>query len=158
MESVREYLVGVTCAALLCGILCSLSDEKQTGGAVVRLLCGVFLCLTLVSPLSRVRLRELDISRWDLTGEAREAADLGTEYARQAEAAIIKSRTEAYILDKARQYDLDLTVEVRLSPEDPQVPEWAVLTGSISPYAKRQLQHMMESDLGIPKENQQWKD
>ena len=157
MESVREYLVSVTCAALLCGILCSLTDEKQSGGVLVRLVCGVFLCLILVSPLSRFQPDRLDFSRWDLTGEAQAASDLGMEYARQAKIQIIKTRTEAYILDKARQYELDLTVDVRLSQGDSPVPESVVLSGRFSPYARNQLQRIIESELGIPKENQQWK-
>lgn len=156
MESVREYLVSVTCAAVLCGILCTMVDEKQTGGALVKLLCGIFLSLTLIMPLSRISLAELDLSSWQITREGEEASAEGLEYARQAKSEIIKTKTEAYILDKARQYDLELTVEVEVSDGEIPMPEAVVLRGRISPYARVQLQHLMETELGIPKENQRW--
>lgn len=156
MEVVREYLVSVTCAAVLCGILCTIVDEKQTGGALVKLLCGLFLSLTLIMPLSRLSLTELDFSSWQITREGEAASAEGFEYARQAKSQIIKSQTEAYILDKARQYDLDLTVEVEVSDGEIPLPQGVVIRGRISPYAKVQLQHLMETELGILKENQRW--
>lgn len=156
MEGVREYLLTVTCAALLCGILCTLADEKQTGGALVKLLCGVFLSLTMILPLPRVRLTQINLSDWEIGREGEAAAETGLEYARQAKMQIIKTKTEAYILDKASLYELNLTVEVTVSDGDTPVPEAVVLRGQVSPYAKGQLQRMMETELGIPKEKQRW--
>lgn len=156
MEGVREYLLTVTCAALLCGILCAMVDEKHNGGALVKLLCGVFMSLTMILPLSRVSLERIDLDRWEIRQEGESAAEAGLEYARQAKMQIIKSQTEAYILDKASLYELNLTVDVTVSPGDIPVPQAVVLRGRVSPYAKRQMQRMLETELGIPKENQQW--
>lgn len=156
MEVVREYLLGVTCAAILSGILCALADEKHTGGALVKLLCGIFLCLTLVRPLSGLRLEELTIENRQFSREGEAAAQTGMEYARQAEMQLIKSRTEAYILDKAAQYDLRLEVEVTVSHGEIPVPESVILRGQVSPYAKSRLMDLLETDIGIPKEKQQW--
>lgn len=156
MESVREYLLGVTCAAVFCGILCTMVDEKHSAGALVRLMCGIFLSLTLIMPIARNSIPELDIRQWEFTQEGKLAAETGVEYARQAKIQLIKERTEAYILDKARVYNLDIRVEVLVSGEETPTPEAVVIRGGASPYARTQLQQMMETELGIPKEKQQW--
>lgn len=156
MESVREYLLGVTCASVFCGILCMLVDEKHSAGSLVKLLCGIFLSLTLLMPVAGNSIPELDLRQWEFTQEGKIAAEAGVEYARQAKMQLIKERTEAYIVDKARLYGLDLTVEVVVSGEETPAPEAAVIGGGASPYARTQLQQMMETELGIPKENQRW--
>ncbi len=156
MESVREYLIAITCSALLSGILCTLVDEKKGTGAMVKLLCGVFMSLTMISPLSQIRLREVDFGKWDIRQEGEIASEVGMEYARQAKMQIIKSRTEAYILDKASLFDLDLSVDVQVAGEDTPIPETVILRGRVSPYVKSRLAHMIESELSIPKENQRW--
>ncbi len=158
MESVREYLVSVTCAALLGSILCAISDEKQPGGTLVKLLCGVFLCLTMIRPFCSLHFNLFEPEGWKLTWEGEAATRQGQEYARQAKMQIIKERTTAYILDKASLYHLDLTVSVSVSEDELPLPESVVIRGQASPYAKEQLQRMMETELGIPKENQRWMD
>ena len=67
---------------------------------------------------------------------------------------IIKAETEAYILDKASQLNVELSVEVTIDEEN--IPTAVTLSGEVSPYARRQLQEIIESDLGIAKENQRW--
>ena len=69
---------------------------------------------------------------------------------------IIKTETEAYILDKAAQFDLQLDVQVALTDDVMPVPESVQLTGSVSPYVKSRLQILISNDLGIPKEQQLW--
>ena len=88
--------------------------------------------------------------------EAADAAQLGINEAKKAQNAIIKQQLEAYILDKATQYHVDLQVEITLSKTGNAVPVAVSLQGAIAPYAKQQLQEMLENDLGISKENQQW--
>ena len=158
MESVREYLVSVTCAGILAGILCSLTDDKYSGGALLKLLCGVFLSLVILSPLSHIDFRNLDLWDWDFREEGEAAAAMGQEYAQQAKSMLIKKRTEAYILDKASLYNLDITVAVTVSHGETPVPESVEIRGRASPYARLRLQQMMESELSIPKENQRWMD
>lgn len=158
MESVREYLFSVTCAALICGILCSVADEKRTGGMLTKLLCGIFLSLTVIRPLAGFPLLKLDLGGSRITQEGIRAAETGVEYARQAKIQIIKMQTEAYILEAAKHYDLYLTVEVEISEDDTPVPYAVKIQGRVSPYAKTQLTEMMERELAIPKENQRWMD
>ena len=76
--------------------------------------------------------------------------------AKDAAGEIIKARTQAYILDKARSLDVALTVEVFLDDATIPAPCGVRIEGAISPYAKKVLSQMMKDDLGIPPEEQIW--
>ena len=69
---------------------------------------------------------------------------------------IIKRRTAAYILDKAKNLGADLMVEVTLNDEIPPVPCAVRLRGIITPYAKKVLSETIFRDLGIKTEEQTW--
>ncbi len=74
----------------------------------------------------------------------------------QALSDIIKSRCEAYILDKAAGMDLSLTVEVGVSADEMPVPKTVRISGNISPYKKSKLKSILVNDLGIEEEDQTW--
>ena len=55
MEALRQYVISVVAAAMLCGIVVRLfpnGSGKQMG----KLICGLFLAYTVLSPISRVDL------------------------------------------------------------------------------------------------------
>lgn len=153
MEALRQYIVSVVAAAILCGAVQSLVKKGITGN-ILKLVSGIFLAYTLLSPISG--------RRWESFGEtilpsreaATQAAQLGEDAAREAMAQIIREQTRTYILEKAQALGVELEVEVILSREN--VPQQVILRGSLSPNERRQLQSTIALDLGIPKENQQW--
>ena len=71
-------------------------------------------------------------------------------------ARIIQEKTEAYILDKAGQLGLQLQAEVSVSETEEPVPWAVVLSGEVKPDQKRRLEAILEQELGIARENQQW--
>ncbi len=155
MESLRQYVISVTAAALICGILTGLV-KKGAAGELIRMLCGLMLAFTVLYPISGLDLESLTL---DLLPSAREGESLaaqGEKITRQSMADIIKSDTEAYILDKAAALEVNLTAEVSLSEDDVPVPVGVILSGAVSPYARSQLTNVIERDLGIPKEKQLW--
>lgn len=156
MEQLGKYILSVTAAAAVTGILSGLSDPKSGIGALLKLIGGLFLAFTVISPVAKLDFESLTAFAESYSSEAAAAAAVGENIRSDAVADIIKSRLEAYILDKAGMYQAELTVEVVLSQEDESVPEGVTLRGSVSPYVKGQLQRMIEEDLGIPKENQEW--
>ena len=83
-------------------------------------------------------------------------SEQGEEFSRRAKAELIKQNVQAYILDKAKELHAPITVQVVLQEIGEPLPQTVILTGRVSPYAKAQLQRMMEEDLGIAKEQQQW--
>lgn len=156
MEHIREYLLSVTAAALLCGIIQSLAGEKSGSAGILRLVCGIFLSLTVIRPVSEIHLDELSLFPSDIIQDAEFAAEEGADYAKQAMARLIKEEAEAYILSKAQALRADLSVKIIVSTDDPPIPIAVTLTGNVSPSIRKQLGMMMESDLGIPKEDQKW--
>lgn len=156
MNGVAEYLLTVTSAAVVCSIAKSMAGSKSTAGKITKIVSGVFLTVTLLSPVMNFPLDDVTDFFEDYRSLASEAAASGTEMAAAAMGDIIKEETEAYILDKAVKMDLDITVEVTLCDSDPPAPYQVIITGTVSPYKKNVLSQLIIDDLGIPRENQQW--
>ena len=150
MNGLTQYILTVVAAAMLVGILQSLAGQG-TMGTLTKLLGGVFLALTMLSPV--LKLERPDPAEWfaDLALYGESMAAEGTALAADAKEDIIRFQVEAYILDKA---DADLAVSVELDGEG--VPCGVTLTGDISPRTKAQLSRMLEDDLGLGEEVQQW--
>ena len=110
MEALRQYVISVVAAAMLCGIVVRLfpnGSGKQMG----KLICGLFLAYTVLSPISRVDFSKLPDFSLRYMDDAEDAAAMGENLARDSMADIIKEETEAYILDKAA--DLTRTCALR---------------------------------------------
>ena len=149
MEALRQYVISVVAAAMLCGIVVRLFPNGS-GKQVGKLICGLFLAYTVLSPISRVDFSKLPDFSLRCMDDAEDAAAMGENLARDSMADIIKEETEAYILDKAA----DLHAEVTVGEDS--LPTAVTLSGEASPYARRQIQAMIANDLGISKENQKW--
>lgn len=153
MEALRQYVLSVVAAAMVCGIVTGLFPSGG-GKQVVKLICGLFLAYTVLVPISGGSFSQMLDFPLGFGDEAAEAAAVGENLALDSMANIIKSETEAYILDKAAGLQAEVTVEVSLNEEN--VPNSVTVSGAVSPYTRRQLQTIIESDLGIAKENQKW--
>ena len=120
----------------------------------IELLVAGILLLVLLRPVLGADLEhlELDFDHYQAAVEERqeELADTQTE----AMASIIAEQTEAYILDKAGELGLEVTVrgETRTEGNGIPVPWSAELTGSWS----QALASALETELGIPAERQVW--
>ena len=156
MEAIRQYLLSVVAAAIICGVTTNLLGKKGTFGAVLKLLTGLFLAITVVSPLTKIQLIDFYEYADNLSIESGALTQQGQTMANEELRAIIKSRTEAYILDKAASMGSDLRVEVKLSDSDPPQPASVTIEGAVSPYAKQRLKELIANELGIPEENQVW--
>ena len=156
MDWIREYLLRIICAAILCGAVTGLLGKKGALGAAIKLIAGVFMVLTLVTPWIHFDLSGVN----DLLDEVSASADgivqSGQNDAADALADIIKSESEAYILDKAKYYGAELTVEVKVEGSGLPVPCAVWIKGSISPYGRAQLENMIAEELGIGLEDQTW--
>ncbi|HIT33040.1 MAG TPA: hypothetical protein IAC31_00200 [Candidatus Faecousia intestinigallinarum] len=156
MALIGKYLVSVAAAAILCGIVTTLLGKKGTISAVIKLVCGIFLCFTVLRPWKSSGLADWTDFTGDIAADASGAVQRGETAAREAMAESIKSQTEAYILDKAAALEAVVRVEVTLMEGDPPLPGSVEIKGNISPYAKARLSQVLEEELGIPKEEQRW--
>ena len=110
--------------------------------------------VTALKPLKDLQIPTLEDWTASWNAEAEAAVREGEErYASEYSAVIIK-QLEAYILDKAAQ--LGLSVQVQLTLTADHLPERVLLTGQATQQQKQAMESILESDLGIPKEKQQW--
>ena len=153
MNQVAQYILSVTGAAMLGAILKSLAGQGSLG-ALIQMLTGIFLALTILAPV--VTLELPDPTRWfsefSMDGQALSAE--GEALAADAMGDIITARVEAYILDKAALYQARITAAVTL--DETGQPYAVRIQGDVSPDTKSRLEEMLENDLGIKKEAQQW--
>lgn len=156
MQTIAEYLLSVTGAAIVSGVVLRLLEGKGSAASIGRILAGLFVALTVIGPITQVRLSDLADLLPDVTMDAQTAVADGEAAAKNALRERISARLGAYILDKAAQLGVTLTVEVELSEDTIPVPVRVRLHGAVSPYAKSRLQNMIRDDLGLDKEKQIW--
>lgn len=154
---VKAYVLRLVAAAILCGILRVFLNEKNTVGKIGRLLCGLFMMITLLSPVTQFSFKDITWYFESLTEQAEEYANNGKLSAEKSICGIIKEQAAAYILDKAEGIGLKIAVEVELSEDHNPVPCGVTISGDASPYAKEIIRSYIETNLGIPKERQIWK-
>lgn len=151
MAAFRQYILTVLCGAMICAIAPLFAGE---GKKVLRLICGVFLTVTVAAPILRIDLEELLTEILPDQAQLRQPAEEGASMARDSIAKSIKASLEAYILDKAQSPDL--SVSVQLSEDDLPIPIGVVLKGTVSEEERLRLSKIITEDLGIPEEAQRW--
>lgn len=156
MDQVASYILCVTVSAILVGVLSALTDPKTGTGGVFKVIGGIFLLIMTIQPLVGFRFDALSTYADQSILEGEAAAQIGKEYTQEAMASIIREETCAYILDKAGLYRAEIQVEVTLSDEEIPVPASVTIRGNYSPIAKSELESLIDSELGVPKENQTW--
>lgn len=148
-----EYIAQAVAAALLCGIIVSMT-KHSSGGSIVRMLCGVFMTIVLIRPLAGTNVSFLESILPDITGDAEAVASDGAAAAEDIRREYIKQRVQAYILSRAKTMEADIQANVSL--DEDCVPVSVSIAGRISPLSRSRLTQIIASELGIPKERQEW--
>ncbi|MBQ4642350.1 MAG: hypothetical protein IJB47_08045 [Oscillospiraceae bacterium] len=156
MDSIRQYVLRIVAVAILCGICQSFFEEKKANKAVIRMVTGLLLSVTILSPIIQFKLNDISDYLSDLRENTAQIVADGESAGIAEQERIIKERCEAYILDKANSLNLELGVQVHLADDQSLHPECVRLTGAVSPYAQSVLRAYISDTLGIPEENQQW--
>lgn len=156
MHEIHKYLLTIIAAAIVCSIANHLVGDKKISGRITKVISGILIIITVVSPLQDFRIGDLGNYLNDHRRLASDTAQGGVKMAKAAVADIIKEKTEAYILDEADKMDLDISVEVKLSDTDPPTPDQIIIIGTVSPYKKTLLSQYISVNLDIPREKQQW--
>ena len=156
MVKIASYILSVIVAAVLVGLLSTLTNPKTGTGGMIKVICGIFMLTAVIQPLVGFRFEYLTDYAEQSFLEGEDAAEAGKKYSRDAMAAIITEKTRAYILDKAGLYRAEVQVEVELTGDDIPIPERITVKGNYSPKAKTELEAVIASELGVPKECQIW--
>ena len=154
--SIKSYILSIVIASAVCAITTGLVNTNTFTGKICSMLGGVLLVVTVISPLIHIRFQSVKEYWSGISQESKQYVSEGESAAQQEVAAIIKTQTETYILDKANSMGLEIAVEVELDARNYSIPCGVQITGDASPYAKSILCAYIEENLGIPKENQLW--
>ena len=55
MEAVKDYLLSITAAAVICGCVNSIVSENSWISRLAKLLCGLFLVVTAIQPVIDIK-------------------------------------------------------------------------------------------------------
>lgn len=154
MEALRTYILSVIATGILCAVIGSLGG-KGSHGSILKLMCGIVLTAVILRPI--LSLPPVDLSRYLhlLDTDAAAAVDAGLLKSKAAARDRISQELEAYILDKAGELGLQITVSLMLDEQDP-VPASVTITGDASPHARSVMSGILRDDLGIPTELLVW--
>lgn len=155
MDAIASYVMTLVCGAVICSIILSIGGTQGAGGSVRRMVCGLFMAFLAISPLRDLDLGELPETLDAFSAEAEIAAQDGVAIAEESVLSVIKSQTEAYILDKAGELGLEVEVSV-LVEEGTRLPVKVIITGSAAPYQKQVLNDCIRENLGIEGSAVQW--
>lgn len=156
MQNFSEYVTQLIPVAILGMVSVGLVGEKSLHGQLIKLISGVLLALTVIAPIVKVDFTPLELLPSEIMADADVITDDGAAMAYAAEEILIKSKIESYILDKAADCSIDITVDVTLSEGMPPVPTTVHISGNASPYARSKMTHFLSEELSIPEENQIW--
>ena len=155
MDAIREYIISVTSAAILCGVVKGLIRKGPAHG-ILKIICGVFLAFTFLHPVMNIPLYSLTDPIIIKLEEGRDAIADGVKISEEASKQEISNRISEAVSKKAAELGLNLTVEVIFSDESVPIPIGLKIAGTASPYAKIQLQHYIRNELGISEEELNW--
>ena len=151
MDGLCRYVICVVAAALLSGILTRLT-QRCSSGEIVRMLCGIFMTIVLIQPVIGRKKLILDSELQGLSKQAEAISEEGTAEAESLR--FIKQRVEAYISNRAETIGAEIQASVSLGEDC--VPVSVRITGKISPLNRSRLAQVIVSELGIPREQQEW--
>lgn len=153
MDGLREYVIRVVAAALISGVVIRLT-EGIGSGEIIRMLCGLFMTLILLQPIIGRRELQWEFMLPQIRRQAEENVLEGVAAAEKIRQEFIMRQAETYISNRAAEMDTEIQAEIMLGEDS--LPESVVLTGAVSPLNKSRLTQIIASELGIPRERQEW--
>lgn len=152
----KEYLLSLIAASLLCSIVYGLLDKKGGYFPIIKLICGLFITITAITPLTNINIPDISEYIGDTKFDANQLIEEGQTATYESMASIITDNLESYIHHVANEIGANIQAEIILDENTPPTPHSVKITGSISPYAKQRVQQIIKNDLGIPEEYQIW--
>ena len=154
MDAIKQL-----CAlSVFCGLALSLAPEGSVKKAA-GICCAVALLSCLIGCVRGFQTEDyaLELARYRELGERMAAS--AQEEKQRLDRLVIESECEEYILSRAEAlgaFGLQVQVRSRWSVEGFWVPCHAVVRGEISPEARAELAALLEAELGVVEEEQEW--
>lgn len=157
MALARQWLLGLTCAAMVLAVAQALAPEGAVK-KVVKLAGGLLLLLAAVSPLLRLEEGAASRALEEYRGAAQRRQEELTEQNRALYQAVIEERAAAYIVDKAGELGISCRAEVTFAyDEDGRPYPWQTAAwGAWTQEGRQALEALLERELGVPPERQHY--
>lgn len=154
MDVIRQWLLGITCAAMVAALAESLTPTG-TIRKIGRLTGGLVLLVAMLQPLLSLDqdalTRALTEYRLELSSYSGELEEENRTLMKN----IIEERSDAYIQDKAESLGIDCQISVEVGEEgDWPVPESVTVFGALTEGEQAELTRAIETDFAIPAERQ----
>ena len=149
----KQYAMSVILCALCCGILMNLITDARRK-RIIQSICGTVLAISVLSPLSNIQIDRFLRQNITAADSAERFISIGKQSAIEARHQYIKDTCEAYISNRASAMDTALSVYISL--DENMIPAFAQLHGDYTHNAQQELESILETELGITKENQVW--
>ncbi len=153
-EILGKWVLGLSGAAVFCAAMLELCPKGPVKN-VVKTLCGMVMAVALVSPLvySEMPSYSMNLAKYRAIGE--KAASAGLEETNSLSRTIIEEECRAYILDKGKALEADITdaaVGLKWSGEGFWYPVECEIEGKYH----SGLAAAISGELGIGEEKQKW--
>ena len=152
---ISRYVFSVVITAIICSLINNFLKNFKTK-EIGRFICGIALTISVLAPIANWTEIKFQNIFDNYSMEAQAIITQGKEISYEARSEIIKSETETYILDKAAALDADISVRITIAEAGEPIPVSVVIFGQPTSYTRNKLEEIIEEDLGISKENQQW--
>ena len=156
MGDVGRYLLSVIAVSIICAVATNLIDKSSAHYPVVRLLTGVFLSITVLSPLTSIHISDISAYFEAIEQDGEFYSGQGIQAASELTSSSITDQLQTYILDKASSLGADVHAEVILRDDSVYSISTVSISGNISPYVKTRLQQTLCDELGLSEEQLIW--
>ncbi len=158
IELLKDWIIGMTCAAMIAAMLGAFLPKSGGVGRAGRLAAGLLLMLAAVRPLMGLDYESLSgtLARLRVS-----QSDRGAELAAQNKQILkelIESETEAYISDKAKELGINCRAEVlyAFDADGAPYPSRIRIAGELTQEQQRELSRALEAELGVPLREQSY--
>lgn len=153
IEFIRQWLTGVTCAALIA----ALADGIMPKGAVKqvgKLVCALILLCAVLRPVLRLNVQDFTVGIGTVMGDFQQQHTRLEQTSGAMLKTLIERESAAYIVDKAAQLGLTCQAQVTCVAGDggTWLPQSAYVTGQLEREQRNKLTTAIHAELGIAPE------
>lgn len=153
----RQWIISIAAASILSSIALTATPAGRVR-QVTKFVCGVMCALAVASPVARLDMDVLAAGLAAYGQRANQTVEQSEEETKMLNRTYIEEQYAAYILGKAAQADVDVdgvTVSARWDDSDLLWYPWQV---TVDAKFNSGLSGLIEAELGIPRERQDWRD
>lgn len=155
-ELLRQWILSVTCGAMLAALLQSFLPRGGGTEKAGRLAGGLVLLLAAVQPLIGLNedMLTLSVTEYRLaeSGYTEELEETNRDFLKE----IIEEQTEAYISDKAGELGVNCKVHITYEWGENEIPypTEVRIRSAMDQEAERRMSRLIEAELGVPADRQ----